>query len=196
MAATGFAGVYVDANAIAPVTARTIGARFERFVDGAIIGPPVHEAGSTRLYLSGDDTDAIVDLWRRSPLEVRVIGGGAGAASALKMCFAGWTKGSAALLLAMRALAHAEDVEDALLAEWATSMPELAVQSERAAAKNSPKAWRFAGELREIASASAEHGLPEGFGRAAAEVYDALASLRDTSDVTIAAVLEALLAPE
>ena len=194
--ATGYDGIYVDANAVAPATARAIGTRFDRFVDGAVIGPPVHEAGSTRLYVAGDDTDAIVELWRGSALEVRVVAGGAGAASALKMCFAGWTKGSAALLLATRALAHAEGVEDALLAEWAVSMPDLAEQSERVAAHNTPKAWRFAGELREIASASAAHGLPDGFGRAAAEVYDALASLRDAPDVTLAAVLEALLAPE
>lgn len=100
------------------------------------------------------------------------------------------------MLLAVRALARAEGVEDALLAEWAMSMPELTARSERVATANAPKAWRFGGELREIASASAAHGLPDGFGRAAAEVYDGLAPLRDAEDVTLAAVLDALLAPE
>lgn len=196
VAATGFDGIYVDANAVAPATARVIGTQFARFVDGAVIGPPVHEAGSTRLYVAGDHTDEIVELWRGSALDVRVVAGHAGAASALKTCFAGWTKGSAALLLAVRALARAEGVEDALLAEWALSMPDLAAQPERVAMANAPKAWRFGGELREIASASAAHGLPDGFGRAAAEVYDALAPLRDDEDVTLAAVLDALLPPE
>ena len=51
--AGGFAGIYVDANAIAPETARTIAALHERFVDGGIVGPPPSQAGTTRLYLSG-----------------------------------------------------------------------------------------------------------------------------------------------
>ena len=66
-------------------------------------------------------------------LETRLVDGGAGAASAVKICFAAWTKGSAALLLAIRALAAAEGVDDTLLAEWATSMPGLADQAERSA---------------------------------------------------------------
>ena len=93
--ATGFAGTYVDANAIAPATARRISELFERFVDGGVIGPPVTAPGSTRLYLSGADHPEIAELWRDSDLSVRVVDGGAGAASAVKACFASWTKGSA-----------------------------------------------------------------------------------------------------
>lgn len=193
--AAGFDGIYVDVNAISPATAREIGAAFDRFVDGGVVGPPVQSAGSTRLYLSGDEAPRIADLWAGSPLETRIIDGGAGAASAVKVCYAAWTKGTAALLLTIRALATAECVEDALLAEWATSLPGLAAQSERAAIGNAPKAWRFVGEMDEIAASFAAHGLPDGFSTAAAGVYDRLAGFKDTTGVTLDAVIEALNGP-
>ena len=195
VASVGFDGIYVDVNAISPATARLIGDRFGRFVDGGVVGPPVASAGSTRLYLSGDNAREVAELWRDSALEARVVEGGAGAASAVKVCFAAWTKGSAALLLAVRALAVAEDVEDALLAEWAMSMPGLAEQSKRAAMNNAPKAWRFAGEMEEIADSFAADGLPDGFGRAAAEVYERLAGFKDATDTTLEAVIQALGRP-
>jgi 3-hydroxyisobutyrate dehydrogenase-like beta-hydroxyacid dehydrogenase len=195
VANTGFDGVYVDANAISPTTARTIGAHFDRFVDGGVIGPPVRNPGSTRLYLSGDAATEVAALWNGTALETRVVDGGAGAASAVKVCFAAWTKGTAALLLAIRALATAEGVEDALLAEWATSQPGLAEQSERAANNSAPKAWRFAGELDEIADSFAAHALPDGFGRAAADVYQRMATFKDTSDTPLATVIDALRLP-
>jgi 3-hydroxyisobutyrate dehydrogenase-like beta-hydroxyacid dehydrogenase len=191
----GFNGVYVDVNAVSPATAREIGKQFERFVDGGVIGPPLREPGATRLYVSGDEAEEVAALWAGSPLETRVIDGGPGAASAVKVCFAAWTKGTAALLLAIRALAQAEMVDDALLAEWATSMPDLAQQSERAAATNAPKAWRFAGELDEIGDSFAAHGLPDGFGRAAADVYERLAAFKNISHVTLHDVVGALRHP-
>ena len=192
VAEAGFDGTYVDVNAISPASARAIGERFARFVDGGVIGPPVGAAGSTRLYLSGEMAADVADLWGETPLQTRVIEGGAGAASAVKICFAAWTKGTAALLLAIRALAEAEGVEPALLAEWQTSMPGLAEQAEHAASTSAPKAWRFAGELHEIADSFAAHELPDGFGRAAAEVYDRLAGFKDTTTPTLPAVIKAL----
>ena len=126
----------------------------------------------------------------------RLVDGGAGAASAVKMCYAGWTKGSAALLLAIRALAVAEGVDDTMLAEWATSIPGLAAQAERTAGRATrPKAWRFAGELDEIADSFAAHGLPEGFGRAASDVYRRLAGFKDTPGVSLDEVIDALIRP-
>jgi 3-hydroxyisobutyrate dehydrogenase-like beta-hydroxyacid dehydrogenase len=192
VSSAGFDGIYVDVNAISPATARSIGEQFRRFVDGGVVGPPVRSAGSTRLYLSGEHADDVAGLWADTPLGTRVVEGGAGAASAVKVCFAAWTKGTAALLLAIRALAVAEGVEDALLAEWAISMPDLAEQSERAALGNAPKAWRFAGELDEIAATFAADGLPDGFGRAAADVYERLAGFKDTNGTTLHAVIQAI----
>lgn len=193
VAATGFDGVYVDANAIAPATARGIAARFERFVDGGIVGPPAHQAGTTRLYLSGPEAGDVATLWDGSVLDARVIDGGAGAASALKMAFATWTKVSSALLLDVRALARVEGVEDALLAEWAISMPDTAERSERTAAGVGPKAWRFVGEMEQMVRAFADAGLPDGFSKGAADLYERLASFKDADGVTLDAVLAALL---
>jgi len=195
VAAAGFDGVYVDVNAISPATAREIGKRFSRFVDGGVVGPPVTAAGTTRLYLSGDAAPEVAKLWSGTWLETRVVDGGPGAASAVKICFAAWTKGTAALLLAIRALAVAEGVGDSLLDEWATSNPALLQQAERAAAGNAPKAWRFAGELDEIAASFAAQGLPDGFGRAAADVYQRLANFKDAQGTTLNQVIEALNLP-
>jgi 3-hydroxyisobutyrate dehydrogenase-like beta-hydroxyacid dehydrogenase len=162
-----FDGVYVDANAVSPMTAARVEDMFERFVDGGIVGSPPREAGTTRLYLSGDDAPAIADLFAGSALDARVVSN----ASAVKMVYAGWTKGSAALLLAIRELARLEGVEDTLLGEWALSIPELEARSERAARSADAKGWRWVGEMEEIAATFEADGLPGGFHRAAAEVF-------------------------
>jgi 3-hydroxyisobutyrate dehydrogenase-like beta-hydroxyacid dehydrogenase len=194
--AAGFGGIYVDVNAISPATARAIGQRFDHFVDGGVIGPPVRVAGSTRLYLSGSKAAEVADRWSGTVLETRLLDGGAGAASAVKVCFAAWTKGTAALLLAIRALAAAEGVDEALLAEWTTSMPGLVQQSELAASRNAPKAWRFVGEMHEIATSFEAHSLPGGFGLAAADIYERLAGLKDSTDATLPVAIDNLLVDE
>jgi hypothetical protein len=171
----GFTGTYVDANAIAPGTAAEVAGIVEgggaRYVDGGIIGPPPQSAGSTRLYLSGPGAGQVAGLFAGSPLDARVVEGALTAASAVKMAYAGWTKGSSALLLAMRALARAGGVEDTLLAEWELSQPGLDAQSGRAARAASAKGWRWAGEMDEIAAAMAAAGLPAGFHQGAAGLY-------------------------
>jgi 3-hydroxyisobutyrate dehydrogenase-like beta-hydroxyacid dehydrogenase len=176
----GFTGVYVDANAVAPGTARQIAeliaAGGGRYVDGGIIGSPPTAPGAARLYLSGSGPDApavqaVHDLFAGTPLEPRVVTGPATAASAVKMAYAAWTKGSSALLLGARALARAEGVEEALLAEWALSQPRLADQLDRAARAAVTKGWRWVGEMEEIALTMADAGLPDGFHQAAAEIY-------------------------
>lgn len=193
VANAGFDGIYVDANAIAPATARKIAARFNRFVDGGIIGPPVASGGATRLYLSGEHAQQVAALWNDTPLDVRVIHGGAGQASALKSCYAAWTKQTSALLLAIRALARVEGVEGALLDEWGTSQPGLVARSQHAAVSNAPKAWRFVGEMHQIGDAFAAHDLPDGFSRAAAEIFDRLARTADAAEVDLESALDALL---
>jgi 3-hydroxyisobutyrate dehydrogenase-like beta-hydroxyacid dehydrogenase len=171
------------------------------YVDGGIIGTPPVTPGFIRLYLSGPKAGEIRDLFDGSPVDTRVVdrgtGSGAGtagagaagageagagtvgagavgvvgAASAVKMAYASWTKGSAALLLAARALARAEGVEETLLAEWGISQPGLADRSARAAGSAAAKGWRWIAEMEEIAATMATAGLPGGFHQAAAEVY-------------------------
>lgn len=194
----GFDGTYVDGNAVSPNRAREIEALFDParvdFVDGGIIGLPPEKAGSTRLYLSGDSNVAVAELFSGTVLGAHAIEGGIGAASALKMCYASWTKGSAALLLSIRAVAKAEGAELDLVNEWDLSQVGLADRSEGMAAGAAPKGWRFAGEMHEIADTFAGAGLPDGFFRSAAEVYEMMAPVKDQFDppVTVADVAQLL----
>jgi 3-hydroxyisobutyrate dehydrogenase-like beta-hydroxyacid dehydrogenase len=158
----GFGGIYVDANAISPMRAREVAVLQPRFVDGGIVGGPPDEPGTT-LYLSGDEAAAIADLFAGSNLEPRVVVD----ASAVKMVYAAWTKGTAALLLAIRDVARQYDVAD----EWRLATPELADRLAAAERSAAAKGWRWIGEMEEIADTFAAAGQPEGFHRAAAEVY-------------------------
>jgi 3-hydroxyisobutyrate dehydrogenase-like beta-hydroxyacid dehydrogenase len=198
VAAQGFSGIYVDANAVAPGTAREIGRIVENrgatFVDGGIIGPPPRARGTTRLYLSGDQAARIARLFAQGPLEAIAMDGGPGAASALKMAYAAYRKGTAALLVSVRALAIRAGVDQALLDEWARSQPELGARSERAAGEAARKAWRFTGEMAEIAATFDEAGLPDGFFLAAGKIYEALAGYKDAPGMpSVAEVAKALL---
>jgi hypothetical protein len=107
-----------------------------------------------------------------------VIEGGAGAASALKMCYAAFTKGTIAPLAAVRALAEHEGVERPLLESWRRTLPDVPRQSEHAAAAAS-KAWRWSGEMGEIPASFAAAGLPDGFHCAATDIYRRLESFKN-----------------
>ncbi len=197
VAAHGFSGIYVDANAVSPGTAGEIGRAIEHggatLVDGGIIGPPARARGTTRLYLSGEQAGWIARLFAEGPLEAIALDGGPGAASALKMAYAAYTKGTAALLVNIRALAMGTGVDQALLGEWALSQKDLGARSERAAGETARKAWRFTGEMAEIAATFDDAGLPDGFFRAAGEIYEALAGYKDTPDMpSVAEVAKAL----
>ena len=136
-----------------------------------IVGPPTLGPGRTRLYLSGGEAESVAGLFAGTDVDARVISGDPGAASALKAAYAGWTKGSAALLLTQRALARAEGVEDVLLAEWRLSLPELEEEYASAARSARRKGWRWVGEMDEIVRSMAAQDLPTGFHEAAAEVF-------------------------
>jgi 3-hydroxyisobutyrate dehydrogenase-like beta-hydroxyacid dehydrogenase len=161
----GFSGIYVDANAVSPATAARVGAIVGRFVDGGIVGGPP----APHIYFSGTDAPAVAALFADSPIEAGVVAD----ASALKCAYAGWSKGSAALLLTMRAYAQATGVWDALATEWPPELHDRLAAAERSAAR---KGWRWIGEMEEIAAALTAVGLPAGFHQAAAEVYRSTAS--------------------
>ena len=180
-----FAGLYVDANAVAPATARQIGAIVEQagaaFVDGGIVGQPPHAPGKARLYLSGSKAGRVANLFDSGNLEAITLDERPGAASALKMAYAAYSKGSSALLIAIRALAGREGVDEALLGEWERSQPGLSARSEQAVKNNARKAWRYVEEMEEIAASFTDAGLPGGFHRAAAEIYRGMERYKDTT---------------
>ncbi|HSM19051.1 MAG TPA: DUF1932 domain-containing protein, partial [Hyphomicrobiales bacterium] len=194
-------GLYLDDNAVAPATAREVAAIIEqgggRPIDGGIVGPPPTRPGTTRLHVSGAETEPVAALFAATDLKVVAIGPEIGAASALKMCYAAYTKGTLALLIAIRALASAEGVDEALVEEWAVSQPGLADRSLDAVSRSAGKAWRYVGEMREIASSFEARGLPGGFHRGAADLYEALAPFKD-AEVTpdLAEVVDQLLSAQ
>ena len=173
-AVAGFGGLYLDANAIAPATAGEVAAIVTAggagYVDGGIVGPPPLAPGHTRLYLSGPRAAEVQALFGGTKVDARVVPP-PGTASAVKMAYASWTKGSAALLLAARALARAEGVESVLLEEWGISQPGLEKRWDGAAGAAAAKGWRWVAEMEQIAATMAAAGLPEGFHQAAAEIY-------------------------
>ena len=113
-------------------------------------------------------------------LDARPIEGGIGAASAVKMLFASWGKHNAALMLTINAVADAYGVTDAMHDAWEIMrQPDFLVQSAAAAERTSVKAWRFEGEMREIAATFESAGQPAEFHLAAAEIYRRMAGFKD-----------------
>jgi 3-hydroxyisobutyrate dehydrogenase-like beta-hydroxyacid dehydrogenase len=200
VAASGFGGLYLDANAIAPARAAQIcqllaGAGID-MVDGGIVGGPAWEPGRTWLYLSGPRADEIAACFAAGPLETRVLGPSVGDASALKMCYAAYTKGTTALLCGVIAAAEQLGVRAALEQQWDQDRAGSAAQNLGRARQVTAKAWRFVGEMEEIASTFRAAGLPGEFHDAAATLYGRLAGFKGGETPSLDAVLEALLEPE
>jgi 3-hydroxyisobutyrate dehydrogenase-like beta-hydroxyacid dehydrogenase len=197
VAACGFKGIYVDANAVSADTTRALGRVVEAagatYVDAGIIGPPPIEGASVRLYLCGSRAGAIAALFEGCVMQAIVLDGPVGTASALKVCYAAWNKGATALLAGIRALAEQEGVDAALLSEWKISLPEIPKRSEMISV-SARKAWRWTAEMEEIAANFEAAGLPAGFHLAAAEIYRRLEGFKDApKPVALAEVKTALL---
>lgn len=153
-----------------------------QFIDGGIIGGPAWKPKETRLYLSGRDAQVIVDCFSSGPLETKIIGEEPGKASALKMCYAAYSKGTTALLAAILATADSLGVRNELYAEWNLDDRDFSEQTKRRVSRATVKAWRFEGELLEIASTFQDEGLPSGFHEAAAEIYHRMAGFKDSAE--------------
>lgn len=189
--------IYVDANAVSPATARLVAGIIEgtgaRYVDGGIVGGPPTVGRETSLYLSGNGGERLVDLLTTPELRVVWIGSDPTAASALKMAYAAWSKGSTALLLSIRALARHEGVEAALLDQWRRTQSDVLARSDEAT-RVSGRAWRWSDEMDEIARTFEDAGLPGGAASAAARIYQRMACYKDVAvppplDEVIATVL-------
>jgi 3-hydroxyisobutyrate dehydrogenase-like beta-hydroxyacid dehydrogenase len=197
VARLSYRGTYVDANAISPGRVQRMAGCVEagggaRFVDGGIIGPPATTRNRTWLYLAGEHAAEIAPLVSAGPIEVEVLTGGVGHASALKMCFAAYSKGSIALACSVLAAAQQLDVLQDLKRQWARSGPSLA-ELENEISRAAPKAWRFTGEMHEIAATFEGAGLPPDFHRAAAEIFRRLGQFKDGAAPGLNDVLGTLL---
>ena len=173
LAAAPVRGVYVDCNAVSPATVRTIAARIApsgwRFADVGIVGLPPTEVEGTVFYAAGEAAARFAEL-ARTALEVRLLDGPIGAASALKMAYAGMTKGVTAICAAMILAAERAGAAPALRAELARSRPELLGVARLQMPRAFPRAWRWVAEMREIADFA-------GADPATAAIYEGIAQL-------------------
>jgi 3-hydroxyisobutyrate dehydrogenase-like beta-hydroxyacid dehydrogenase len=193
----GFQGLYVDANAISPQRVTSMAEMMTEhgisFVDGSVIGGPAWGHG-TILYLSGHEALRVADCFSAGPLRTELIGEQPGRASALKMCYGAYTKGSRAMLLGILGTAQSLGVRDVLEQQWERDDPNLLKQNTQRLGRVTAKAWRFEGEMKEIATTFARAGFPDGFHLAAADIYGRLADFKGREVAPgLAEVLSALL---
>jgi 3-hydroxyisobutyrate dehydrogenase-like beta-hydroxyacid dehydrogenase len=167
--------IYADCNAISPETMRAVAAALPgaRVVDGGIIGGPSDDGPGPRLYVSGDAAEALLPL-KGWGVDLRPIPGGVGAASALKMSYAGITKGLIALGSAMALGAAQSGAAAALRAELAASQPDILRMLDRGVPDMFDKAYRWVAEMEEIAASLGDlPGAP--IYQSAARLYEAIA---------------------
>jgi 3-hydroxyisobutyrate dehydrogenase-like beta-hydroxyacid dehydrogenase len=178
--AAGKKPIYVDCNAVNPATvlriARTIEETGATFVDGGIIGgPPTPGSKGTKIYVSGPAASHVAEL-EKYGLEIKLQTGPIGAASAMKMSYAGITKGFTALGAAMMLAAARAGTTDALRAELSTSQPALHGWLTRAMPRMYSKAYRWVAEMEEISGFVGEDPAAAQFFQAAARFYERIAA--------------------
>lgn len=165
---------YVDCNAVSPETAQRIGQVIRKeggtFSDASIIGFPPGTAATPRLYVSGPDADAIMGLDGKGVI-VKSVGDEIGQASGIKMCYAALTKGTFALHYALAIVADRLGLLDDLLAEFESSQPEAFRRMQQFLPRLPAKAWRWIGEMEQIASTFEDTGVTPKFHDAAADMY-------------------------
>ncbi len=182
--ASGGKAIYVDCNAVAPQTVTAIAAPFEAaglsFVDAGIIGGPPEPGGFTpRIYASGPQAQAFAGL-NDAGLDIPVLSGRIGEASALKMAYAGTTKGSSAVMAAMMLGAARAGVAEAFVAEMKSSQAGKLEAAVRQLPVVLRKAYRWDGEMEEIAKFLLPETGGAGLFQGAAQLYRDLA--RDVAE--------------
>lgn len=184
--------IYVDCNAINPATVQTISTIIEEaggiFVDGGIIGPPPEpDSSKTRIYLSGASASKVTVL-EQYGLSMPVQAGPIGAASAMKMSYAGITKGFTALGATMMLAATRAGTADALVAEMKVSQPALLKWLTTQMPKMPSKAYRWVAEMEEIGGFVGADQTGEGFYEAAARLYQKIAADHEGPNLETAAL--------
>jgi putative dehydrogenase len=171
--------VYVDCNAINPKTVERVAAAITptecSFVDAGIIGqPPKPGHAGPRIYASGVAAPRVASL-RDHGLDIRVLEGELSAASALKMSYAGITKGTQAIGAAMMLAAMRGGTADALIAELQFSQKEMLAWLKRQLTMMPPKAYRWVAEMEEIAGFVGDDPAAGELYEGAAEFYERFA---------------------
>lgn len=184
--------LYVDCNAVSPETVKAIGetvtATGAAFADAGIIGlPPAADGPLPVIYASGEAAPGLAAL-NHAGLDIRVLDGPVGAASTLKMCYAGIGKGLTALASAMILAADRAGAGEALRAEMERSQKVLLGRLDGSIPDMFPKAYRWVAEMEEIAGFLGEERPESGIYRGMAGFYDRLAGDFDAQGPEIAAL--------
>ena len=183
--------IYVDCNALDPATvvriSRVVQEAGATFVDGGIIGGPPKPGYSPKIYLSGEAAPRVAELARYG-LRMPIQPGPIGAASAMKMSYAGITKGFTALGAAMMLAASRAGTADDLKAELAASQPALFGWLTQQVPGMYSKAYRWVAEMEEIAQFVGEDPAARCFYEGAARLYQRLAADFDAERKEIAAL--------
>ncbi|MQG51232.1 MAG: NAD(P)-dependent oxidoreductase [SAR202 cluster bacterium] len=165
---------FADCNAIAPQTTQKMSEYFNGtsaiFIDGGIIGGPPSENYQPVFYTSGPDTTPLESLNGKG-IKVNNIGSEIGQASAIKMCYAGMTKGTIALNISVLSTAKILGVYDSLIAEFSKSQSEM-LKRMNGMSEVHTKSNRWIGEMLEISSTFESANLSGMFHKAAADTYD------------------------
>ncbi len=171
--------IYVDCNALNPGTvlriARVIEETGATFVDGGIVGGPPKAGYSPKIYLSGPASTHVAELAKYG-LAMPIQPGPIGAASAMKMSYAGITKGFTALGAAMMLAATRAGTVDDLRAELSASQPALFGWLTRQMPNMYSKAYRWVAEMEEIAQFVGEDPAARKFYEGAAQLYERIAA--------------------
>jgi 3-hydroxyisobutyrate dehydrogenase-like beta-hydroxyacid dehydrogenase len=174
MERSGARPVYVDCNAISPGTARDIANVIEAvgapFIDAGIIGTKPGIGSGPRFYVSGADTAPMQALDGKG-FQVLGLGPEPGRASAIKMCYAGLTKGTWTLHTAVLLAAEAQGLTAELRAEFEYSQGQALAQMEARVPRLPADSGRWIGEMEEIAKTFADAGVTPGFHEGAAEIF-------------------------
>lgn len=192
-----YAGIFVEANAISPARCARIAERLApaggTVIDGSVIGPPPRDGATARVYLSGERRalDAVEAIFHDTDAEVVRLGDEIGAASALKMAFAGFNKISHVLAAVSHALAARHQVTGQLIAE-AERITRAPLARPGSFPGTAARAWRWIPEMHEIADTLTAAGLPPDLARAAASVLAHWETDKDSWDLSVEEVLARL----
>ena len=173
MKRTGASPAYADCNAVSPDTARELGGIIEaaggRFIDAGIIGGPPGSGSPPRFYASGPHEAVIGELDGKGII-VPLLGGDVGRASAIKMCYASLTKGVSALQTAALVAAYRLGLSSELEEEMSSSQANVLAQMQSVIGLPG-KAFRWVGEMEEIAATFESVGVTGNFHHGAAEIF-------------------------
>jgi 3-hydroxyisobutyrate dehydrogenase-like beta-hydroxyacid dehydrogenase len=174
MKQTGHTPLYFDCNAVAPETAAEIGLVIEAagasYIDGGIVGNPPGAAVPTRFFVSGSGAQQ-VNIFDGKGIDIKQCGREAGKASAIKMCYAGITKGTSALHAAMLMAAEKLEIADELHHELIYSQGAMYKRMEVLTPALPAVSDRYIGEMQEIEKTLGSVGMPTGFHSGSADLY-------------------------